>query len=200
MDSGISRRTFRSWSAKSTQRAGCFTRGTFAGSLSRLRCSWRLLCWRFVSCSRSRSRAISFRSGRMCSASWWPPRLSAEWYFGPFIWCSMLCSLTSEWVLLHIYVCELISIKFFKIWFWFWKPLMDLIRPDFEHWKPHKSKHQKEMRITHGFERADVAEVFSEKVSRTSKESGFTNLVRSFFSDLEFFGSKFCILIKIFIF
>jgi hypothetical protein len=36
------------------------------------------------------------------------------------------------------------------------KPLIDLIRPDYENWKPLKEEHQKLMRIAHGFEKEDV--------------------------------------------
>lgn len=35
--------------------------------------------------------------------------------------------------------------------YFYFKPLIELIKPDFEHWKPHKKQHQREMRVVHGF-------------------------------------------------
>ena len=41
------------------------------------------------------------------------------------------------------------------------KPVWSLFKPDFDNWKPKRAKHQKLMRIAHGFEKDQVDEIIN---------------------------------------
>jgi hypothetical protein len=63
--------------------------------------------------------------------------------------------------------------------------LIELIKPDYENWKPKDLENQKLMRIAHGFEKPDPTSTNNDDSGLDSIELGMDNLVNIF---------KFCIM------